>query len=175
MAIFNYRDFASFRFSLSLVLLVQLAVSQAMADMGRLEAFLDEGFSDGWRAEYVSGDYWLENSDQQGAIRYYYAGYDGTEGGSRSISVDVQMMTEDPQARVGLIYGYDSQTGDYYLVLLGPEGQLEVVRRDASGFNLRMSSSTRADMDAFNRLRIKETGQRNLALGQWDRSGWYGQ
>lgn len=159
MAIFNFRDFASFRLSLSLVLLIQLAVSQAIADMGRLEAFLDEGFSDGWLAEYASGDYWLENSDQQGAIRYYYSGLDGTEGGSRSISVDVIMTTEDPQARVGLIYGYDSQTGHYYLVLLGPEGQLEVVRRDASGFNLRMSSSTRADMGVFNQLRIKETGK----------------
>lgn len=172
MAITNYRDFASFRFSLSLVLLIQLGVSQAMADMGRLEAFLDEGFSGGWRAEYVSGDYWLENRDQQGAIRYYYAGYDGTAGGSRSISVDVQMMTEDPQARVGLIYGYDSHTGDYYLVLLGPEGQLEVVRRDASGFNLRMSSSTRADMDTFNRLRIEETGNEiSLSVNGTDLGG----
>lgn len=147
-----------YRFSLLLVLLVSLGVSHAIAGMGRLAAFLDHGSSDGWHAQYVSGVYWLENGKSQGAIRYYYTDHDGSEDGSRVVSVNVKIATDDPQARVGLLYGHDSQTGNYHLVLLGPEGQLEVVRRDANGFNLRMSSSTDADMNGFNRLRIQEAG-----------------
>lgn len=146
------------RFFLSSSWLTIVLVSNASADMGRLEAFLDRGFSDGWHAEYVSGKYWLENKAEQGAIRYYYSTFEGTEGGNRSISVRVKMATDDPQARVGLVYGYDSQTGDYYLMLLGPDGQFEVVRRDSSGFNVRMSSSTGADVEDFNQISVKEDG-----------------
>lgn len=152
--------FPSIRFLCLWVVVAQLAVSPAVADMGRLEAFLEHGFSDGWRGETVSGDYWLENRETPGAIRYYYTDYDGESAGSRTISVDVRLSTDDPQARAGLLYGLDTETGHYYLVLLGPEGQLELIRRDASGFNLRMSSSTGADPAGFNQIRIQETGRR---------------
>lgn len=160
MTVSKLQAFLSFRFSLvlSVWLMIQLGAAQVFADMGRLEAFLDQGLSDGWHAEYDSGLYWLENKHSQGAIRYYYTDHDGTEDGSRVISVNVKMETDDPQARAGLVYGYDLSTGNYYLVLLGPEGQLEVVRRDADGFSLRMSSSTDADMYSFNELRIQESG-----------------
>jgi hypothetical protein len=158
MAIAKFPSFSLGRFPLFLVLLSALGVSHAIAGMGRLEAFLDHGFSDGWLAEYVSGVYWLENKQVRGAIRYYYSDHDGSEDGRRVISANVKMTTDDPQARVGLVYGYESQTGNYYLMLLGPEGQMEVVRRDADGFNLRMSSSTDADMNGFNLLRIQEVG-----------------
>lgn len=129
------------------------------ADIGPLKAVVDTGYSDGWEASLKNGTYWLENQHEAGAIRYYYTGYKPADDGSRDISVKVQLQTDDPQARVGLLYGFDDQTRSYYLIMLGPEGQFEVVRRDASGFNLRMSSSTDVDPQDFNEIRIQEKGK----------------
>lgn len=148
----------------TMFVLLIVSMSHALAGMGPLEKFLDLGFSDGWGAGYESGVYWLENSREQGAIRYYYTAFEGTEGGSRTISVRVKMLTDDQNARVGLVYGYNSQTRHYSLILLGPEGQLEVVRRDASGFNTRMSSSTGVNIGKFTQLSLQEDGNRISVL-----------
>ncbi len=150
-SIFPYSCFA-------LLLALLIPAAGAKADIGPLKDVIDTGFSDGWDATLESGTYWLENKQERGAIRYYYTPYKAGAGGSRQIDVKVKMETNDPQARVGLVYGYDEKTHGYYLILLGPNGQFEVVRRDESGFNLRMSNSADVDPKDFNQISVREKG-----------------
>ncbi len=145
-----------------------LLSTSAVADIGRLKQVVDIGDSDGWNGRLESGTYWLENAQEPGAIRYYHTSYTPAEGGQREISVNVRVQADDPQARAGLLYGYDAETRSYYLILLGPKGQFEVVRRDASGFQLRMSSTTGADGTSFNRITVRENGN-EIALSVNDK------
>jgi hypothetical protein len=147
-----------FQILISAVLPLLFISSAVKADIGALKDVIDIGYSDGWDAKLKSGTYWLENKEQQGAIRYYYTSYKTGDGGSRTISVKVKLQTDDSQARAGMIYGFDKETRSYYLIVLGPDGQLEVVRRDKSGFNLRMSNSTDIDPEDFNKITVREQG-----------------
>ena len=45
-----------------------------------------------------------------------------------------------------------------YKELLGPGGEFEIVRRDASGFNVQTSSSSSAVTDGFDQISIQEKG-----------------
>ena len=140
-----------------------LTITSAFADMGKLKKIIHTGNSGGWYGQIDSDNYWLENVNQPGAIRYYHTAYSPEDAGNRLISVRVKLETNDPQARAGLFYGYDDKDRSYYLILLGPNGIFEVIRRDASGFHLRMSSTTGAVGTAFNQIIIRENGN-NLSL-----------
>ncbi len=144
-------------FSVAVFFLAAFA-AVAVADMGRLKGVLDTGASDGWEARFDAGSYWLDNPREDGAVRYYYAPHASGDGGHRTVSVEVSVDSPNPNSRAGLLYGFDSRTRHYFLLVLGRAGQFDIYRRDASGFNLRMSSSTDAG-GGFNRIEVRENGR----------------
>lgn len=157
-----------FRSAFGAVVLALVLNATAIADMGQLAEFLDTGFSDGWDARLESGSYWLDNRQEPGAIRYYYGSYDPSSDGKRTIQVDVKIDTDDPQSKAGLLYGFDAETRNYFMILLGSDGQLDLVRRDSSGFHTSMSSSTDAGPGRFNRITLRENGN-EIAISVNDR------
>ncbi|GAB5414843.1 MAG: hypothetical protein Cons2KO_24460 [Congregibacter sp.] len=112
----------------------------AGVNLGGLEKYLEAGRDGAWRAAFDTDAYWLENRNDPGAIRYYFGDYDGSLDGRRLIGVDVSLERADSDARAGLLYGFDSDSRNYYLIVLGPDGEVSSYRRDENGVNETMSS-----------------------------------
>lgn len=127
--------------------------------IGALEKYVALGESDGWSATLKDGIFWLNNAQAEGAIRYYFTPYTDGDGGARSIGVDVNVAELKPDARAGLLYGYQADPRLYYLMLLGPAGALDVYRRDGNGLQMTMSQSITLSKSGYNRIEVHEQGR----------------
>lgn len=146
----------AFVVSVSLMLLSGCGESSEL-DLGSLTPYLQDGSDGVWRGEYADNAYWLENFDDSGAIRYYYGDFDRREAGSRRIGVDLRFENTSSGARAGLVYGYDSSDGSYYLITLSPGGEFGTFRRDDNGVRQLGSSSAKLSGKS-QRLEIQERG-----------------
>ncbi|MEM0911771.1 MAG: hypothetical protein AAGJ37_12385 [Pseudomonadota bacterium] len=142
---------------MSMVLLLVINASTATANLGALTDLLHTGYSDGWNGSMKSNKYWLENTNQPGAIRYYYAANNGNNG-QRSISTSVLLNATDPYSQAGLLYGFDSASRSYFLVNLTANGAMTVTRRDNNGFNVLFEEYLDINPSAFNTISIQENG-----------------
>lgn len=129
---------------------------EAKSDLGVLTELLGVGQDGAWYSSFEPDGYWLENQQDTGAIRYYYGNYNNEDAGSRQVSVDVTLADAAASSRAGLVYGFDSQ-GNYYLVMLGPAGEVSTFRRDQNGVREVMSSS-RTTSAATQELTLRENG-----------------
>ncbi|GAB5470390.1 MAG: hypothetical protein Kilf2KO_34200 [Rhodospirillales bacterium] len=145
-----------------LVMGLLLASAGARAEttgFGPLDPVLPLGAVDGWTAEVDDGTYWLENPSDPGAIRYFYSAYRDGDGGDRQAEVTVRLERAASDARAGLLYGFQSSPLFYYLILLGPGGEVDIYRRDEQGFQTMMSSTFEDQGQGAARLTIQETGR----------------
>ncbi len=143
-----------------ILLIIFMPIPSISASLGILEKIVHTGDLDGWDGVFSQDAYWLENQDNPGAIRYYYAPYSKADEGRRTISLDVKIDHGDPDSAAGLLYGYDTRKRHYFLVVLSSDGKLEIFRRDESGFNLLMSSTTDASPAGFDRITLRENGNK---------------
>lgn len=130
----------------------------AELNLGALTTYLQEGEDGVWRSEYADNAFWLENAEDEGAIRYYYADFDHREAGTRRIGVDVSFVNVAPGGRAGLIYGYDNTNGNYYLITLSPEGEFATYRRDENGVRQLGGSSVNLSGNT-QRIEVQERGR----------------
>ncbi len=146
--------------ALTLVCLVGLSGcgESAELDLGPLAPYLQEGGDGVWRGEYRENAFWLENFEDDGAIRYYYADFDRREAGSRRIGVDLSFDQVAPGGRAGLIYGYDGSSGNYYLITVSPDGEFATYRRDENGVS-QIGGSTVRLSGGTQRLEVQERGR----------------
>lgn len=149
---------------ISLAILIQalggIAISSLSAEeLGEIKNFVHLGESDGWGGAIKKDVYWLENSQDAGAIRYYYTPYTEGEGGARSVQVDVNVQSMKPDSRAGLLYGYQQSSRTYYMMLIGPGGEFDVYHRSVDGLQRTMGSSFTLPATEFIRIEIMEKGR----------------
>lgn len=132
-------------------------LSPAFASLGNLKEFIHTGSSNGWDGKIVSGEYWLENRSQEGAIRYYYTAYDG-QSNQRTISTKVILNASDPYSQAGLLYGFDSNNRSYFLVNIGADGVFTVTHRDNEGFHRLIERPLNINPENYNKITIAEKG-----------------
>lgn len=151
MSIKQYLSYSTLLF----ILIFTLRINPAVANLGVLKEVLSTGYSDGWAANIESGEYWLENINQQGAIRYYYAAHDGINH-QRKISTKVIVDAADPYSQAGLLYGFDNATRSYFLVVISAEGLFSVTRRDSNGFQALFETYLELNPKTFTVITIQE-------------------
>lgn len=127
--------------------------------LGSLESIVSIGESDGWNGSLDKGVYWMENTNDEGAIRYYFTGVSGATG-SRSLKVDVNAQGMTESSRAGLLYGYEDSPKSYFLLVVGGDGMFEVYQRGANGIQLRSGSSFTMSKSGFQTIELKEENQK---------------
>lgn len=143
---------------------VAMASGGAQADMGPLAPLLSSGTDGAWTATPGAGRYRLENRQEPGAIRYVYGPVAAGSEGRRRLGVTVALGGAVAEARAGLIYGVDPAQRSYWLLVAGPEGEVDWIRRDAQGFRTVMSRTVPASGPArATMLELHEQG-RQLTL-----------
>lgn len=135
----------------------------AVADMGPLQDLLTTGTEGAWTGRHDGRVYRLENRSQAGAIHYVYGPVSAASQGRRDIGVAVTLDGAEPAARAGLLYGYDAAQRSYWLLVAGPGGEVEWIRRDAQGFRTTLSRSSGRQAAGPVTLTLQEQG-RMLAL-----------
>jgi|GEM_PF-1246902 len=147
-------------FNIALLLLLSIGtINVAFANLGTLKEVLHTGYSDGWNGSIKSDEYWLENTNEPGAIRYYYAADSGNNG-QRIISTKVLLDAADPYSQAGLLYGFDKSSRSYFLVNITASGTFTVTRRDSDGFNIIFEEYLDVNPTSFNSISIEENGNR---------------
>lgn len=141
-----------------LLLAACIAATPTFANLGPLESVVSLGRDGSWTGAKAGDTYWLENRDDPGAIRYYYGPLDAAIVGNRDVSVTIALDTEDPEARAGLLYGFDADSRSYFLVVIGNDGAVDLYRRDRSGFSRMMSSELPGSRGPARRLLVRERG-----------------
>ncbi|MCP9480145.1 hypothetical protein NNA33_19830 [Marisediminitalea aggregata] len=131
----------------------------AVAGLGKLSDVLSTGYSDGWNAMLKQDTYWLENTSQQGAIRYYYADYNGQQD-QRVISVKIQLNASAPNSEAGVLYGFDRAQATYFLMTITAGRTFNVTLRDKNGFRQLFQTSLDINLSAFNTITIEEEGHK---------------
>lgn len=126
--------------------------------LGPLESIVFQGNEHGWIGQLENGTYRLHNPNEAGGIRYFYTSFLENEAGDRSMRVDVRVEDGDGSGRAGLLYGYRQSPLSYFMILASAAGDVEVYRRDDSGVNLTMATSTDTK-DGFLRIELVEKGR----------------
>ncbi|MCM8527493.1 MAG: hypothetical protein NE327_13310 [Lentisphaeraceae bacterium] len=126
-------------------------------NMGALEGVIESGTFNGWNISKENGSVFLNNSTDTNSVRYYYAPL-GNSNSNRSAGVKVDMSQASATGKAGLLYGYDAQSGGYWMTVVSAEGVLEVYKRDQDG--LRMVSSQTVEKTANGNfdLAVQEEG-----------------
>jgi hypothetical protein len=127
--------------------------------LGPLEQFLSIGESGGWTGTMDNGTYWMENTSDAGAIRYYFTGVSGNTG-SRIVSVDVNARGSTESSRAGLLYGYRESPKSYFLLVVSGDGMFEVYQRGANGLQLKSGSSFDLSESGFQTIQVGEEGRK---------------
>ncbi len=128
------------------------------AGLGPLESVVFTGNQDGWIGQLENGTYVLQNSKEIGGIRYFYTSFEKGDGGKRTVSVDVRVGSSDGSGRAGLLYGYQESPKMYYMILASAAGAIEIYKRDKTGVNMTVSTSSKPK-DGFFHLQIVEKGR----------------
>ncbi|MCM8539593.1 MAG: hypothetical protein NE328_04910 [Lentisphaeraceae bacterium] len=132
--------------------------SESSLDMGALNQVIQEGESDGWLISKKTGKLWLQNKLDSNAIRYYYAPTPSGNGSERSASVSVNLNKASTTGKAGLLYGYDTSSKNYWLIVINAQGVLEVYRRDEMGVAMRSSQTVSSTANGEYKIEIHESG-----------------
>jgi len=143
--------------ALTLALAMVQPLPAAAFDMGPLGALITEGSSPPWTVSDRDGAVVLENTEGEGAIRYYYlTPRPGTEG-RRSIEVTVDMAATGENGAAGLLYGYQAEPRSYWLFRIDAEGRTSFGRFSEAGYEQRMGTAVEG-VDGPVTLGIEERG-----------------
>lgn len=127
--------------------------------MGLLTEHLFLGQVEGWSGSMEQGIYWLANEAKNpNNIRYFYTALDNETPNARPVSVDIMTRDMDPNARAGLLYGYQDSPRFYYLIVASSNGELDIYQRNGSNFQLSQSSSINTAGDGIVSLELNEKG-----------------
>lgn len=127
--------------------------------LGPLESIVSIGEADGWNGFLDNGVYWMENTSDGGAIRYYFTGISGAIG-SRSLRVDVNAQGMSESSRAGLLYGYRESPKSYFLLVVSGDGMFEVYQRGSNGIQLRSGSSFALSKSGFQTIELEEENRK---------------
>jgi hypothetical protein len=127
------------------------------APLGAFTSLVEDGTDGPWQQTITAEAYTMENRSDPNAIRYYWGIGDRDEIGSRTITLEVELVGGGDTARAGILYGYQDEPRSYFAFVLEASGAVALYRRDAAGFNMYMSTVTDALRDGANELSIIES------------------
>lgn len=128
--------------------------------MGPLTEHLFPGEVEGWSGSMEQGIYWLANEAKNpNDIRYFYTAIDDEPTATRTVSVDILTRDMGPNARAGLLYGYQDSPRFYYLIVASSNLELDIYQRNGDRFQLSQSSSIDSAGNGIVSLELNEKGR----------------
>lgn len=127
----------------------------APAALGPLRPLLPVGPIDGngWQGAVEKDVYVLDNARSPGAVRYFYALHRGK--GPLTVRVTVSFEPGAGTGAAGLLYGFDPQDRSYCVLLLKPDRQLVLLRREADGFKPMIQAGGSSVREGANTLELR--------------------
>lgn len=115
------------------------AAKQAPA-MGPLSPLLKQGNQGAWTGQYLGSVYRLINPKKSNDIKYFFVNTEPKANGRRTIEVNVAAPKGDGLA--GLLYGFQENPKEYYMLVLNRSGTLRLFHRTAAGIKQKFSMTT---------------------------------
>ena len=149
-----------FKFVKHLFVLCGLALgTPALAfDMGPLNTVLELGVDGVWETRDDGASYVFENDQDPDAIKYYYLHPRAGEEGRRTVSVSINFRDVAPSTRAGFVFGFDENTGGYFIFTLSPSGEILLFERTANGGEVKFRGTTSNLQQGLNHLTLEENG-----------------
>lgn len=140
------------------LLLMEAPVCTA-GNMGPLDDILAEiAPDDTWDYQNSANQFSMSNDGAPGAIQYFYLLPKPGSEPQRQVTVEVTIPDNSPRwIAGGLLYGYDPDTRNYFLMTIEPNGVAAIYRRDETGIHPILRSKNEAVRRGRNQLAIAET------------------
>jgi len=154
----NSMKHSTLRIAFAMLFSLWLIQVSAQDFMGPLDGVLPGSGPDGvWNIQSGQTGYGIRNDRDGSAILYFYAGTEQGSEGSRRIDVDVAVDSSG-QGMGGILYGLDTNTGNYYIFALETDGSVTLYRRDQDGFRMMTQTSSASIQAGSNTLTLIENG-----------------
>ncbi|MEM9531432.1 MAG: hypothetical protein AAGA23_10965, partial [Pseudomonadota bacterium] len=117
--------------------LTLISCGSSHAGMGPLDGIITEEQGQSWKVAPAGEGWRLSNTQDPGAIRYYYASEQAGQGGRRSISVEVR-VNGGPDSLAGILYAFQDQPRSYYLFTLAGDSSVHLHHFNQGNFEQKM-------------------------------------
>ncbi len=132
-------------------------------DMGPLTSIIQSSSESPWLVQNNGDSVLMENQNESGAIRYYYASLSEGEEGRRTISVELDFSQSQTDSLAGLLYGLELDPKSYFLFTAVNDQSVGLYLKGNNGFNEIMKFSVDNFTPEKIRLVIQERGN-SIAL-----------
>lgn len=119
--------------------------SNPVPTMGPIAEVLSLEDDGTWRGVVVDEAYHLVNPEAADAIRYYYIDADESYG---SRTVQAQAGAVDGEGMAGLLYGFEEDPKQYYMLVVDGEGTIRLLFRGQDGVSEKFSATLGDDQEA---------------------------
>ncbi len=145
------------------LLAILSACDSSKADMGPLTSIIQSSMEEPWSVQNNGDSVLMENQNEDGAIRYYFADLSSDEEGQRTISVELDYSQAQTDSLAGLLYGFQPNPKSYFLFTAGNNQNVGLYHKGEQGFREIMKFSVDNFTPEKIRLAIEERGN-DIAL-----------
>ncbi len=123
--------------------------------IGALAGAVALGTEGAWTAQLSHGWFMLSNKSDPQSVRYYRAGTDPLDGGTRTVRVNLALRgSSEELSEAGLLFDYD-EGGGYMAFTVGADGKLSVWVRESDGLShAGVAEGVKARMDGSDVLEL---------------------